>query len=180
MEVNIPAVISNELNGHWGEKEISSLYKDGIVTGDANGLRLKDNISRAEFVTLIVRALELDMSEYSNSFLDVDVKDWHAGYIATAYDAGLIGGADGIFRPDDTITREEMCKIIACAINIEYELKEPDFKDIDSISGWALEYVNKAYSLGLINGMDDGTFAPKNNALREQAFIILARIKNKL
>lgn len=178
VEVNIPDVIAKELDGHWGENEITSLYKAGIVTGDANGLRLKDNISRAEFVALIVRTLELDLSEYSNSFLDVDIKDWHASYIATAYDAGLIGGADGMFRPNDIITREEMCKIIACAINIEYELKKPNFKDIDSISGWALEYVNKAYSLGFINGMDDGTFAPKNTALREQAFIILARIKN--
>ena len=58
----------------------------------------------------------------------------------------------------------------------EFELKQVGFKDTDSISPWAMEYVNKVYSLGIVKGMDDGTFAPKNNALREQAFIILARL----
>lgn len=46
------------------------------------------------------------------------------------------------------------------------------------ISDLALGYVNKAYSLGIVNGMDDGNFAPTNNTLREQAFVILARMKN--
>ncbi|MBR5518014.1 MAG: S-layer homology domain-containing protein, partial [Clostridia bacterium] len=177
-EVTVPSNIVKELDGHWGEDEISSLYKAGIVTGDAEGLRLKDSISRAEFVTLVVRTLGLETVDYNNTFLDVDSADWHAPYIATAYSMGLVGGSDGMFRPDDTITREEMCKIIACATDAEFELKQSDFKDIDSISPWALEYVNKVYSLGIVNGMDDGTFAPKNNALREQAFIILARLKN--
>ena len=174
----VPTNIAKELKGHWGEDEITSLYKSGIVTGDANGLRLKDSISRAEFVALIVRALGLGISEYNNTFFDVDFKDWHASYIATAYDAGLIGGSKGMFRPDDTITREEMCKIIACATDVEYELKQVEFRDNDSISPWALEYINKVYSLGIVNGMDDGTFAPKNNALREQAFMVLARLQN--
>ncbi len=175
---NVPTNIAKELDGHWGEEEITSLYKAGIVTGDTNGLRLKDSISRAEFTALIVRALGLDLSEYNNTFLDIDSDDWHAPYVATAYAAGLVSGADGMFRPNDTITREEMCKIIACAADDEFELKQADFKDTDSISPWALEYVNKAYSLGIVNGMDDGSFLPKNNALREQAFVILARFTN--
>ena len=61
------------------------------------------------------------------------------------------------------------------ATNDEFELKQADFKDADSISPWAMEYVNKAYSLGIVNGMDDGSFAPKSNALREQAFVMIAR-----
>ena len=174
----VPLNIAKELDGHWGEEEITSLYKAGIVTGDANGLRLKDSISRAEFVALVVRTLNLEFSEYGNTFLDVDSDDWYAPYIATAYGMGLIGGAEGMFRPDDTITREEMCKIIACVTDDEYELKQVEFKDTASISPWALEYINKVYSMGIVNGMDDGTFAPKNNALREQAFIILVRLQN--
>ena len=110
----------------------------------------------------------------------MDSKDWYAPYIATAYSVGLVGGSDGMFRPDDTITREEMCKIIACATDSEFELKQVDFKDADSISPWALEYINKVYSMGIVNGMDDGTFAPKNNALREQAFVILKRFINTI
>jgi len=174
----VPTNIAKELNGHWGEDEITSLYKSGVVKGDTTGLRLKDGISRAEFIALMVRALNMDLSEYGNDFTDVDENHWYAPYIATAFDAGFVNGSDGMFRPDDMITREEMCKIIAQVTDADYELKENDFTDRHAISDWAVEYVNKVYSLGIINGMDDGSFEPKSNTLREQAFVILTRIIN--
>ena len=172
----VPSNITKELEGHWGEEEITSLYKAGIVTGDTTGLRLKDGISRAEFVTLMVRALNMDLQVYDNNFTDVDENNWYTPYVATAYDAGFVVGSDGKFRPDDMITREEMCKIIAQVTDLDYELKENNFTDRHLISDWALEYVNKAHSLGIINGMDDGSFEPKSNLLREQAFVILTRV----
>ena len=174
----IPLNITNELKGHWGEEEITSLYKAGVVKGDTSGLRLKDSISRAEFITLMIRTLKLDLREYSNNFKDVNVNNWYAPYVAAAYNAGFISGSDGMFRPDDMITREEMCKIIAQAIDTDYELKENNFIDRYVISDWAVEYVNKAYSLGIITGMDDGSFVPKSSTLREQAFVILDRVMN--
>ncbi len=126
----------------------------------------------------MVRALKLDLKEYDNNFTDVDKNNWYTPYVAAAYNAGLVSGADGMFRPDDLITREEMCKIIVQAADVDCELKENNFNDEHMISDWALGYVNKAYSLGIVNGMDDGNFAPTNNTLREQAFVILARMKN--
>ena len=103
-----------------------------------------------------------------------------ANFIAAAYGAGLINGADGKIRPNDTITREEICKIISSAIKEKAEVKDLDFADANSISEWAKESVQIAYSLGIINGMGDGNFAPKENALREQAFVMLARFVENL
>lgn len=174
----VPSNVAKELDGHWGEAEITSLYKSGIVTGDTVGLRLKDSISRAEFTALVVRALNLETAEYNNAFIDIDSDDWYAPYVAIAYSAGLINGSDGMFRPNDTITREEICKIIACATDSSADAKELEFTDNDKISDWAKAYVNKVYALGIVNGMDDGSFLPKNNALREQAFVMLARFTN--
>lgn len=176
----IPEALKSELEGHWGAQQISALYNDGIITGDKEGLRLKDTISRAEFTTLVVRALGLEIKEYDGAFSDVTSYNWYADYIATAYNAGLINGSDGMFRPNDTITREEICKIIASATDAETELKELDFTDNDEISVWAKDYVRKTYSLGIVNGMGDGSFAPKSNALREQAFVMLARFVEKI
>lgn len=177
---DIPQAIAKELDGHWGKEQIVSLYNDKIITGDNEGLRLSDSISRAEFTTLVVRALNLESAEYDASFGDVKSEDWFAGYIATAYKKGLVNGADGNFRPNDTITREEMCKIIASAVETQIELDEISFSDNEQISSWAVDGVRKAYSLGIIKGMDDGSFAPKNNALREQAFVMLARLIEKI
>ena len=175
----IPSSISGELKDHWGKDLIENLYTDGVIKGDNNGLRLKDSISRAEFTALIVRALGLDVEEYGETFKDVNEDDWYAQYIATAYKYGLVNGADGKFRPSDTITREEICKILASATDVDVELEEVEFVDKNKISSWAFESVKKVYSLGIVNGMDDGSFAPKSNALREQAFVMLARFLEK-
>ena len=122
----------------------------------------------------------IDKAEYEGTFTDVNTSDWSANFIAAAYGAGLINGADGKFRPNDTITREEICKIISSAIKAKAEVKDLDFADANSISEWAKESVQIAYSLGIVNGMGDGSFAPKHNALREQAFVMLARFVENL
>ena len=43
------------------------------------------------------------------------------------------------------------------------------FTDASDIAAWAVEDVNNAVGLGIINGMDDGSFQPKANATRAQA-----------
>ena len=94
VEPEIPENIADEIDGHWGKEQIKALYKDGVIKGDSEGLRLMDTISRAEFTALMVRALGLQTKEYKNTFTDVGSQNWYASCIATAYDAGLINGAD--------------------------------------------------------------------------------------
>ncbi len=175
----LPSNVEKELSGHWGKEQIADLYTKGVITGDDKGLRLKESISRAEFTALVVRALGIEVAEYKGTFDDVTENFWGAGYIEAAYDMGLINGADGKFRPNDTITREEICKIIASAIKSDEATSELEFTDSDKISPWAVESVKTAYSLGIVNGMGNGEFSPKSNALREQAFVMLARMLSK-
>ena len=171
--------IKAELEGHWAENEILKLYNDGIVKGDSQGLRLKDNISRAEFVALLVRALDIETTENTIEFSDVSETDWFADYVLAASSNGIVNGSDGVFRPNDTVTREEMSKILVAAseyMNLTAEESELSFIDVENISEWARSYVAEAVALGLMNGMDDGSFNPKGNALREQAFAVISRI----
>jgi len=82
--------------------------------------------------------------------------------------------------PNAPVTREQMAKFLI----IPYILKNPDaeegeslsFTDFDNVSEWAVNYVNKATALGILNGMGDGTFAPKGEVLREQAFAAISRL----
>ena len=169
-----------ELQGHWGEEEIASLIDAGIVKGDGGKLNLKNTVTRAELLALIVRALGLQEKEYSGEFADVKAGDWYANVIATAKAAGLAQGDGEMVMPNAPVTREQMAKFLV----IPYILKNPDaadgetlsFTDSEEISSWAANYVNKATALGILNGMGDGTFAPKNAVLREQAFAAIARL----
>jgi len=188
-EENTPVVIpsasdtfKSELSDHWGEKEISVLIDKGIIKGDNGKLNLKNTVTRAELLALIVRALDIEEKEYNSEFSDVSADDWYAGVISSAKAAGLVDGDGERVMPNDTVTREQMAKFLVSAYSVKnHDVQGEEaisFTDSDSISPWAVEFVNKATSLGILNGMGDGTFAPGNSVLREQAFSAIARLLN--
>ncbi|MEG2583361.1 MAG: S-layer homology domain-containing protein, partial [Oscillospiraceae bacterium] len=107
--------------------------------------------------------------------------DWYADYIATAHKKGLLDGDNGNANPNDSLTREEMAKILVSA----YEMKNDKINDTAQVlqdeaevSDWAKLYVNKAMSAGIMNGVSDHLFAPKASALREQTIVAIYRIIN--
>ena len=166
--------------GHWAEADIADMAARGIVTGvTATTFEPDRNITRAEFATLIVKALKLN-SNTPAGFSDVGNGEWHYPYVNAAANAGLIAGYDGQFRPDDPITREEMAVIIARTYSFLGHTPQSGsaerFSDRDDISDWAYPSVDTATSAGLIAGMTVDTFVPQENATRAQAASILKRL----
>ena len=139
------------------------------------------SITRAEFTALIVRTLGLDVVDYKNEFSDVKETDWFAQEIQTALENRIIS-KDEMFRPNDTMTREEMTKVMVEALKKatgEEDLEKADlgqFKDAEEISGWAKEYVAEALHTGLIKGISEEEFSPKTNATRAQGAVMLSLI----
>lgn len=172
-----------DIIGHWAEKDINDLHQRGIVSGvTATTFEPDREITRAEFATLIVKALKLTGNS-QGIFEDVEQGAWYASFVNLAAQAGLIQGYDGKFRPEDTITRQEMAVII---VNAYTFLQKPEqsgtvdhFSDNAEIADWAKAAVGTASSVGLISGMGDGTFAPNANATRAQAVSILKRLLDK-
>lgn len=168
--------MKKELENHWAEKEITELYSKGIVTGISDtSLGLDEPVTRAQFASLAVRALGLDIEKYSGGFSDVEADAWYADYIATAYNNGLMSGSDGRMNPEDHITREEMAVILSNAADTAGSM-ELIFSDKADISSWAVESVENVVAIGLMNGMDDNTFAPKNTTKRSEAFAVIYRL----
>ena len=60
----------------------------------------------------------------------------------------------------------------------------PVFSDADEISGWAQESVELLVSVGVLNGMPDGSggvrFAPKNHATRAECATLFCRVLDRL
>jgi hypothetical protein len=90
-----------------------------IVSGTGNNNYEPDReITRAEFATIVVRALGLRAGSGTSQFPDVTNNSWYAGFIQTAVEYGLINGYEtGNFGPNDAITREQAMTIIARAMN---------------------------------------------------------------
>lgn len=170
--------------GHWAQSDIEALYQKGIVAGvTATEFEPERQITRAEFATLVVKALQLE-NHNSVEFADVSDGAWYAPYVNAAANAGLISGFAGYFRPDDVITREEMAVILAKA----YEMRGGEeatggidrFADKDEISDWAQSYVDTVTTAGLISGMTPSTFAGKNYTTRAQAAAVLKRLTDRI
>jgi len=172
-----------DIQGHWAEADIKYLFENGIVTGRTLTLFApEDNVTRAEFVTLIIRMLARSKTAYANEYADVSKDAWYAENIATALSLGLIS-KDVNFRPNDLITREEMVKIAVNAYALGKNLPEAgetSFADNDQIAPWAKAYVSRGVSLGFVKGMSDGSFAPKKNTTRAESAVIIKRISDVL
>lgn len=182
---NQPAdVFKAELDGHWAEKEISALVNKGIINGSEGSLHLLDNVTRAEFTKMVLGGIGAEPTQYRDTFGDVSADAWYAGYMQTAADMGIIEGYDGNASPEQPITRDEAVKIMMTALATKQEVNYSDaeltFNDSDSIADWATKYVATAVELGLINGMEDNTFQPEGNTLREQSMVMTYRLMEKL
>jgi len=87
----------------------------------------------------------------------------------------------GVFNPDALITREEMAAIIVSAYESEKALTAADvnidkFADADKIDTEYVSYVAKGLSLRFILGKSASEFAPKDNATRAEAVVIIKRL----
>lgn len=170
---------------HWAEDEINVLVESGIVNGRGGNRFCPDsNITRAEFLSLIVKTINLDKKAYNSAFSDVNAGDWYAEIVQAAYDSGLINVGmvyDGAFRGEQLITREEMASLIIAGYQFktgkEVQIAEINrFEDVHQISDWAVDDVKKAVFLGIVTGVTNDELRPGENATRAQAAVMVFRL----
>ncbi len=173
--------VASDLKGHWGESYIKAMEERGVMTADENGKYNPDElVNREDMLTFLFKTLKLEKSEYSGLFEDVADGEF-AGMLQTMVDNGTIS-KDTTFRPGDSISREEMCKILYISLKNANKLVEETgnpaaaFADYDDISDWALPYVNSIYSIQMMIGVSEDRFAPQENVTKAQAATMLTRI----
>lgn len=94
------------------EEVAQALSALGILSGDGSGtLNLSSRITRAEFVTMLVRATPggSQIGQAATSpYPDVPRSHWASGFVEAAVSQGLVSGySDGTFRPNKEITLAE-------------------------------------------------------------------------
>ncbi len=173
MSLSLP-VYASDYEGHWAEKEIGYLVENGIVNGDAQGVRPEAYITRAEFAAVINRNFNFK-TPASEGFKDISEKDWYYNDMLFAKEAGyMVGDDNGYCNPKKNITRAE-------AATIYYRLLKPEtketktFTDSSDIPSWAKEAVNALCSAGIFKGYEDGSFKASNSIKRAEAFYTIVQ-----
>ncbi|MBU5671392.1 S-layer homology domain-containing protein [Paenibacillus brevis] len=174
-----------DLVGHWAEASVKSLAAKQIVNGVDNiHYAPGRSITRAEFVALIMRALDHSGSRPTDQaaagvFTDVPAGRYYTKNVADAAALGIITGYEGKFRPNDQITREEAVVALNRAADHFHLIASgqglPAFADAGSISDWAKEAVETAWSHGLIQG-DGKKFNPGQAVTRAEVAVMVERL----
>ncbi|MFC3747544.1 S-layer homology domain-containing protein [Paenibacillus sp. GCM10012306] len=194
----------NDVTNHqWARNILNALYAKGFM----NNLRFEqfgtdDQTTRGEFATLLVKGMNLplnydDKKTYADLVPGASSITWDYAHIETAARAGIVTGlTDGVFGPDQPITREQAAVMIARALKLKLPANDQKLKDavaksfIDSgkIDSYALPAIQAVSAAKIMNGAAVNTpgqkkatfnFNPKSNMTRAEAGKILVELLKK-
>ncbi len=170
----------NDLNGYsWAEAAILSLAKDGVIKGAGEGIFAPgNNITRADFIILLVRAFD-QKSDSEENFSDVSKNDYFAKELAIAKNNGLVNGVgNNKINPRGSIKRCDMMVMVYRTLKklgIELKSDKVNMPDMNIVPEYAKEAVTALISSGIVNGKS-GYIAPNEHTTRAEVAVLLSRI----
>lgn len=169
----------------WAKVEIEKAKEIDLIPEKIQG-DYRKSITREEFSELAVslyKALSGKeiILEGKSPFIDTqNPKIIMANKLGIVADKG-----DGIFAPDENITREQVSVILYRTLQVakpRYEYSDYDyrFRDYNMISIWARKAVGYLYGIEVISGVGDNRIDPKGYTSREQAIALAKRMYDKV
>lgn len=168
----------------WATRPITKLAEAGIISGTGDGkFQPNREVTRAEFVKMLTGLFDEEPEQDSDQrFADVPESDWAFRYVNQAARVGLVvGGADGLFHPNDLVTREEMAVMTARLLK-QLEISSgasgsaSAFADAETVSEWAVDSVTALKAAGIVKGDLGNRFNPKNSLTRAEAAQIIYNV----
>ena len=166
-----------------------------------NTFKPENDITRAEFITMVLNSLNLDEKKDAKTvvFKDSVPGNWHYENLKKAHSYGLLSGngvdKNGaiIMSPNDKITREEMVTILVRAheqqfgtvtiTQTEADAIVAKFKDKDKLPKWSKTSVAKAYKTKITSGVEEDKFGAGDKGTRLQSAVfsyrLLKNVENK-
>ena len=184
-------VAFEDMEGHWAKEAVNDMGSRMVVTGvDEKNYAPDMEITRADFVAFVVRALGLNPGEGVNPYADVLDTDWYCGYVKTAAAYKLLTG-DGTapFSAQETVSREEAMAMIKRAMEIadmEITLNEGEaqallqaYGDAASVTEAEKENVASCLKAEVTFDLHGGNLLPKAPVTRAEAAVILRLLLQK-
>ena len=185
-QLTAPGTTFPDIAAHKNQTAIEALASRGIINGKETGLfEPNDNMTRAEFATIAVKALGLP-AKTGGTFTDVNPLAWHAGYVGTATAYGIANGVgDGRFDPDGTITRQEAAVMTARAAQLcgmDTQMTDTaardllaQFGDYTTAADWAKQSLAFCYQTSIL-AQSDLNIEPHRAILRGEVAQMLYQL----
>ncbi len=149
-------------DNYWAAGQIKLLSEQGVIVGYPDGtFKPDDNVTRAEFAAMAIRALGQQHTKVAQPvhFTDIDQAHWAYEDIQKALYFDLIScdKSGELFRPEDSVSRAESMTVAVNALTTESisaqkakEVLERKYNDTVSIPEWFLIPAGKAEILNMI------------------------------
>ena len=166
--------------GSWYADAVEYVRENGLMSGiTATTFNPEGTTSRGQIAAILYRAAESPAVSGGTDFSDVEETAYYADAIRWASANGVVTGyADGTFRPDAPVTRQQMAAILWRYAGRPAAEAGTDFADESVISDYASTAMDWARSSGLISGRPGNMFDPYGRATRAQTAVILFRYQN--
>ncbi len=169
----------------WAQNAVEVLAAKNILKTEGNVFHPATDITRADFLYSLVRALGLSAKADGN-FSDVQGNAYYYQEVAIAKALGITNGIDNDkFGGDIKITRQDMMVLAERALKLEKKLNQlgaeadlDQFADKSEVASYAVNSVAAMMKEGLIEG-GDNKVNPTGNTTRAEAAVILYRLYNK-
>ncbi|MDR6549544.1 S-layer homology domain-containing protein [Paenibacillus qinlingensis] len=174
--------VPSDAETHWAKEEILDLMQKSIIDGyEDHTIRPNRTLSKAEFITLVVKALGIEPVKSPVLGYEDMGKHWSTSMVASAQTMGLLDlrPVDLNFSPDLPITRIEMVGVVDRILQ-KYDVKvgtgTGDFNDITSLTDKNKASLQNVIKAGIVGGYEDGSFRPQGSLTRAEAFKVISRI----
>ncbi len=170
---------------------IDTVVRTDLMQGYGGLFRPDEGMTRAEMFTVIYRAAHAGEAnvagepvENTSPFTDSEDGQFYTAAINWASEVGIAQGSDGLIRPNDQVTREELATLMARYAKLVTGVPAEgapvsigSIADASTVSTWALSSVAWAFEKGIMTGRvyADGTvlLAPGDTVTRAEAAKIL-------
>lgn len=175
---------------HWAYDEIQKCCSLGIVKGHNDGtFKPEDSVTGAEFATMLTRTF------YSAELAANDLlagEAWYLPALTTAHNAGMLNGTSRLAggrssnwsgTADLPLSRYDMAQMLSNVLadksitmsSDQQNASKSTIKDWSNIPSQYQNAVLRCYALGILRGMEDGSFAGGSTMRRSEACAVINR-----
>ena len=167
----------------WYAGAVDRVCAAGLMNGTGPGtFSPGGTVTRGQLAAILYR-LAGEPAVYGSSFPDVPASAYYAKAVAWAARQDVVTGfADGSFRPDLPVSRQQLAAILWRYAGLKgadsgRRASLAPYRDAGEVGGYAEEALKWALAEGILQGTKEGDLLPQGRAARGQAAVLLERFQ---